>query len=133
LPDINIVSHDWFLYQLITAIDGLFIFDNVPQVIYRQHSSSLIGENTSLISKLIRFKLVMEGRYSQWSALNISALNLIRDKIASHNLDTLDIFIKLRDAKKMKDRLRLLNVSGIYRQSRSETIFLMIAVIFKKI
>jgi hypothetical protein len=75
----------------------------------------------------------MEGHYSQWSALNISALNLIRDKIASHNLDTLDIFIKLRDAKKMKDRLRLLNVSGIYRQSRSETIFLMIAVIFKKI
>ena len=48
-------------------------------------------------------------------------------------IQTLDYFKQARTAQSLKDRIRLLNISGVFRQSRQGTLSLFIAVIIRMI
>ena len=58
---VNVPSHDWWLYQLLSGHGGVVYFDLQPMVQYRQHPDSLIGENQSLSSKIDRLGMVLNG------------------------------------------------------------------------
>ncbi len=129
----KVVSHDWWLYQLITAVDGSFYYDKEPSLIYRQHSQSVVGANTSMVSQIDRLSMVLRGSFKSWNDINISAMEQMVHIMTPSALETLTNFKLARSAKSFKDRLRLLNVSGIYRQNRQGTLSLFVAVLFKKI
>ena len=39
--------HDWWIYLLVTAIDGQVLFDPAPSMLYRQHGANAIGASWS--------------------------------------------------------------------------------------
>lgn len=133
ISPVKVVSHDWWMYQLITAIEGYFYYDKEPSLIYRQHPQAVVGANTSMVSRINRLSMVLKGRFKQWNDINIAALDQIRHLMSPTAIETLDYFKQARTAKLFKDRIRLLNISGIFRQSRQGTLSLFIAVIIRMI
>lgn len=125
-------SHDWWLYQLTTGAGGDVFYDPVPQVLYRQHQDALVGGNNSAGAKLERISMVFRGQFRRWSDQNIAALENARPFLKHGTKETLELFKTMRGAK-LKDRFRLLEVAGLYRQTWRGTISLLLAALFKKI
>ena len=57
---ISVISHDWYTYLLVTSIGGEVIYDPVPQILYRQHADNIIGSNQGFLSKVSRFKKLLD-------------------------------------------------------------------------
>jgi glycosyltransferase involved in cell wall biosynthesis len=129
---VKVPSHDWWLYQLVTGAGGGVYFDQVPRVMYRQHPQSLVGENTSLVARLDRVKMVLNGKFRAMISENINAMGSNLQMLTPENLEIFYLFKKMR-GQRLKDRVRLLEVCGIYRQSWRGTVSLMIATMLKKI
>jgi hypothetical protein len=125
-------SHDWWLYQLVTGAGGTVIYDRVPQVLYRQHKDALVGGNTSILQNIERFSAVLRGRFKRWCDLNNSALLAAEEYFLNETKETLNLF-RLMRAAKLKDRVRLFGVVGLYRQSRLGTICLYLALLVKNV
>lgn len=128
----EVASHDWWLYQLVKGAGGEFYYDPKPALLYRQHSNAAIGANTSFKAKIERIFFVFNGRFKKWNDLNYAALSNCRHLLTKDNQDILDIFGTFRGAK-LKDRVRLLEVCGLYRQTWRGTLFLWLATMFNVI
>jgi glycosyltransferase involved in cell wall biosynthesis len=128
----KVISHDWWLYQLVTGAGGIFHYDPVPSVLYRQHPGGIVGSNNSFRSKIKRLRYVLSGRFQQWNDINYAALNSTRHLLSEESNDILDILERFRGAR-LKDRIRLLNVCGLYRQTWQGTLSLWVATIINKI
>lgn len=114
---VRIVAHDWWIYLVVTAVNGLFLFDESPSLLYRQHSQNLVGTNHSTLGATVRrMRRVMEGRYSDWMETNISMLSGVRELMPAENCETLRTFQRARTATGIK-RLVLLYMSGVRRQT----------------
>ena len=125
-------SHDWWLYQLVTGAGGVMYHDPKPHILYRQHDRSLVGSNTSLKSLLIRLRMLMNGRFKDWTDKNIQSLNMAINFLKPEHIETLKLLKKMRNAN-FKDRLRLMQVCGLYRQTGRGTLSLVIASMLGKI
>jgi glycosyltransferase involved in cell wall biosynthesis len=125
-------AHDWWLYQLVTGAGGLMYYDPEPHILYRQHDRSLVGSNTSLKSLLIRFGMLLNGRFKKWTDENIQSLNQAINFLKPEHIETLKLLEKMRNAN-FNDRLRLIQVSGLYRQTKRGTFSLAIASMLGKI
>ena len=129
---VNVPSHDWWLYQLISGADGYVFYDPVPYLLYRQHKGALVGGNSSLSAKIERVVMLLQGRFQDWNTQNIAALKEVKHLIAKNQQDILNFFEILRGAS-VKDRFRLIEICGLYRQTRRGTFSLFLAALFKKI
>jgi len=129
---LNIVSHDWWLYIVVTGLGGNVFYDKNPFILYRQHKNSVVGSNVSLISKFNRLLFVLKGRYKNWNSQNINELIKIKNDLIFENRKTLELFSLMRDAN-FKDRIRLFQVCGLYRQTRAGSLSLIIALLIKKL
>ena len=125
-------SHDWWVYQLVTGVGGIVFYDPLPQVLYRQHKNTVLGSNNSFLARMKRFRMLIEGHFKNWSDKNILLLSNIYQLLTHGSKESLNLFIVMRNAK-LKDRFRLLEVAGLYRQTWLGTISLLIAALFKKI
>jgi glycosyltransferase involved in cell wall biosynthesis len=125
-------SHDWWLYQLVTGAGGVMYYDPKPHILYRQHDRSLVGSNTSLKSLLIRFGMLLNGQFKKWTDQNIQSLNQAINFLKPEHIQTLKLLEKMRNAN-FNDRLRLIQVSGLYRQTKRGTFSLAIASMLGKI
>lgn len=128
----NVPSHDWWTYQLISGAEGEVYYDSTPQLLYRQHEDALIGGNNSFSAKLERLSMLLEGRFHNWNTQNIAALNEAKHLLARNHQEILALFEKLRVAK-LRDRFRLMEICGLYRQTRRGTLSLFLAALLKKI
>ncbi len=115
-PDVKVASHDWWVYLLITAVGGTILYDSVPSVSYRMHGRNVIGSNESALAKVLRARLLWQGRYKSWAEMNVAALERIENLMTEENRKTFDLF---RHARKQSliPRVCGLMRSGIYRQS----------------
>ena len=129
---VNHPSHDWWLYQLVTGVGGVVFYDEKPQVLYRQHKDAMVGGSNSVISKIERISIVFKGQFRTWGDMNIAALFSIEQFLTNGSKETLELFSRMRNAN-LRDRLRLMEVAGLYRQSWRGTISLLLAALFKKI
>ena len=129
---LQIISHDWWLYQLVTGAAGHVVYDPIPTILYRQHGNNLVGENRSLRSKFERLSRLLNGSFSKWNDVNIAALVKSREYLHHEAVVILELFVRLRNAQ-IKDRLRLVQVCGFYRQTWQGTLSLMVAAVFKKL
>jgi glycosyltransferase involved in cell wall biosynthesis len=129
---VNHPSHDWWLYQLVTGVGGIVFYDPTAQILYRQHKNALVGGNSSIFARIERISMIFKGRLRKWSDLNIAALSSVESILNSSNRETLELFKRMRNAP-FKDRLRLMEVAGLYRQTWRGTISLILAALLRKI
>ena len=123
---LNIVSHDWWLYQLVSGAGGAVIYDTESHILYRQHGENMVGENRSIGARLNRLKRLMNGVFKTWMDRNLSALDSCKAVLTVENRDLVTELTNLRR------RGRLARVIGIYklrlrRDSILENIGLVIA------
>ena len=130
--DIDLVSHDWWAYQLITGHEGVVYFDHWPSVKYRQHPANRVGQNRSLRAKFYRASLLCNGTFKKSNKKNINAINRYRDSISSENLQCLDHFLAISQANIFK-RIIYLAKSKVYRQRFYENVALVIAALLGKV
>jgi glycosyltransferase involved in cell wall biosynthesis len=128
----KVVSHDWWLYQIVIGAGGIFYYDLEPSLLYRQHTNAVVGANSSFRARVDRIFFVFNGRFKNWNDLNYAALNNIRNLLTKDSQDILDIFGRFRGAH-LKDRMRLFEVCGLYRQTWQGTLSLWLAAIINKI
>ena len=130
--DIKIISHDWWLYMVVSGCGGSIFYDAQPSVRYRQHANNLVGMNSSNSARLSRLHMLLKGRFRFWMEINIMALQRLRSELTPENLIVLDCFTKARKLP-LLPRLIGLYRSGIYRQTFFDNIALIVAAIFKKL
>jgi glycosyltransferase involved in cell wall biosynthesis len=125
----NVVLHDWWLYQLVSAAGGTAFYDPQPMLRYRQHPDNLIGSNQGVRARLLRIRLMLGGRFRDWNETNLAALRrLPADLITPDNRRTLDLFASARSAP-LPRRLVELWRSGVRRQSLLDDLGLLLAAL----
>lgn len=115
--DHEIVSHDWWVYQLVSAAGGAIVYDPQPSLEYRQHGGNILGSNSTTRARLTRLRMMIRGRLIAWNDLNIAALDALRPHLHPDSIATLDRFKALRAARLPPVRLFHLWRSGIHRQT----------------
>jgi glycosyltransferase involved in cell wall biosynthesis len=128
----KIIAHDWLLYLLISACDGLIVYDPYPTVDYRQHENNLIGGQRRLLHKVRSLTNVSGSQYRHWNEKNIEAISAILSSVPKANLVTFNAFSSARNGSLFK-RLLMLRRSGVYRQTASGNAILYIAALLNKI
>jgi len=129
---VDVPSHDWWLYLLVSGIGGEVYYDQVPQILYRQHNDSIVGENRSFGSRCFRAYTLLRGRFRNWNTKNIEALCVVNGMLTEDNQEILRLFKLMRGAK-LIDRFRLMEVCGLYRQTWRGTMTMYLAALLKKI
>lgn len=127
--NIDVVSHDWWVYQVVTGCGGVVRYDDQPSVRYRQHDKNQIGNSPSI---LMRLNALRRGLSREWYARHIDALDRIYADLTPSNKILLDEFRQARNSP-LVQRLTSLRRSTVHRQTLSGNVALWIAAIFKKI
>ena len=128
----SVRMHDWWIYQIVSAF-GEIIYDNESRILYRQHSSNIVGVKSVFImqyqERIRRF--LKYGRVQLVTAQaeefrKIYGLSLPKDKkiILNRFIDERKTFI---------GRLRYAFSGEVYRQSKIDDIIFRILIILNRI
>lgn len=131
-PEVDVVSHDWWTYQLVSGAGGSIHYDLEPMLFYRQHESNLIGANNTLKARLKRMRLLLNGGFKAWNDRNVRTLDRVRYLLKPENRALLDTLIEVRSRPLPRNLLRLYK-SGIQRQTIPSNLMLFVAAAFKKL
>ncbi len=130
---VDIVSHDWWLYILCELTGGRTYYDPTSSILYRQHEGSLIGANTSLSAKIRRGFMVLKGRFKAYNDKHLEAFATINLKLASpKNIHIVDRFYHDRD-KGLLARFQMIRNLGLYRQTMDGQLALYLGAILHKL
>jgi glycosyltransferase involved in cell wall biosynthesis len=129
---LSVVSHDWWIYMLVTGAGGRVIFDDKPLIRYRQHDANIIGANNSLSGQFVRVKMLFRDRYKSWNDINEAALEHAISLLLPENRRCFELFRKARSGA-LVHRLWYLWKSGVFRQTLLGSAGLVFATITGKI
>ena len=130
--NIEVVSHDWWAYQVISGCGGIMLYDAVPTLRYRQHGNNAIGQNNTISAKLFRILRLCKGDFKKWNDQSIQALLPMYQELTPQNQNTLDCFRRARKAYFIK-RLFFLKKSGVHRQTAFGNYGILMALLCNKI
>ena len=130
--DVDVPSHDWWLYILVTGAGGVVKYDAVPRISYRQHGGNLVGANKSWTARWSRMVQLFQGRMRSWNAMHWHALLILRGTFTKENQQVLDDFDIVRNGS-LHARLLAFMKSGLHRQTVLGHLGLITAVFFKKV
>jgi glycosyltransferase involved in cell wall biosynthesis len=130
--DANAPAHDWLVYMMITAVGGKILYDSVPTVSYRMHSRNVIGSNDSAGARVVRARLLWQGRFQRWADMNVALLERIQGLMTDENRTTFELFRRSRKLS-LLPRVYGLIRSGIYRQTLLGNIGLAVAALAGKV
>ncbi|MGO4792399.1 glycosyltransferase family 2 protein [Paenibacillus sp. 2KB_20] len=117
----KVLMHDWWFYLLISAF-GTVIYDNMPSMLYRQHSNNVVGGSNSLAGKL-KSKWASFKRHTGKDLLHKQASEFNRiygSRLTGDQKEQLDLFLASRT--RFVDRLHYARKSKLYRQSKAESL-----------
>ena len=129
----DVVAHDWWAYLLITGAGGRVVHGDAPQLKYRQHGGNVIGSNDGVMSKLRRLMMLSNGTMRGWTDSNLAALAQVRDRLTPEAQDLIARMQAMRATKGLWARLRAFWSLGLYRQTRSSTLALWLAVLTRRL
>src|ERR1039457_4707585 len=130
---LDVVLHDWWMYQLVSAVGGAIRYDPQPALKYRQHLDNLIGSNLGWRARFVWLRMLLSGRFRDWNRMDVAALQRVpAHLIKPQNSVVLQLFAKARTASLLK-RLYYLKQSGVYRQTLLGNIGLLAATLLKRI
>ncbi|WP_435606588.1 glycosyltransferase family 2 protein [Pseudomonas knackmussii] len=130
--DSNIIAHDWWAYILVSGCGGRVFYDPSPHTGYRQHGKNLIGSNSSLRDRFVRFRRMLAGTFRGWNDENLKAISPLRHLLTEESQATLQLFEHARRAS-LPRRLYLIGKSGIYRQTLPGNLGLVAAAILQRL
>jgi hypothetical protein len=128
---LEVVSHDWWAYQIITGAGGIAHYDDQPSLKYRQHGSNVLGSNIGWRARLARTRMLLGGRFVTWNDVNLKALKSTAGLLDPASSATLDLVMRGRIAS-LPARLLLFYRSGVYRQTLVDNIGMVVAMVLKK-
>ena len=108
------------------------MYDPESTILYRQHSSSLIGANTGIMAKLRRLGMLIRGVYRDYNSKHLDTFNQVNLPSTKANIKLIDDFFIKRD-KAMLERLRMIQGLGLYRQNLDGQIALYLGAILHKL
>lgn len=126
------VSHDWLAYLVVTGCGGRIYYDSWPSLRYRQHDTNLVGCNIGLATRLIRIKMLLNGRFQDWNNRNIKVLLRTSHLLTPENRSTLKCWDELRQ-QPLLPRLARFVRTGLYRQTLAGNLGLLAALICRRI
>ena len=129
---LDIYSHDWWFYLLVSALGGTVFYDPKPLVLYRQHGSNIVGMNTTWSQKWRRIQMLLAGDFSQWNMRNIAALAYFRPQMSAHIQNIFDCFVRARKQTLFR-RIASMKAAGVYRQTALGNAGLWFAIFTNKI
>ncbi len=130
--DVNVASHDWWSYILVSGCGGQVFYDPEPSIRYRQHSGNFIGTNNSFLARLKRVYMLFQNRFKTWNQGHIDSLSKMDHRLTPEKKETLKLFSEARESSFPK-RLLKLKKSKVYRQTLLGNIGLITACILKKL
>ena len=130
--DIDVASHDWWLYILVSGVGGHLLHDTQPAVDYRQHPYSLVGSNLGWQARIKRLRMLNAGYFREWNSRHLKLCSTFESILTEENKKIMEYFCQARQAA-FPARLWYASRSGIFRQTTIGNIGLLIAVIFNKI
>lgn len=128
---IDVISHDWWTYLVVSGAGGKIYYDKFLALKYRQHHNNLVGMNNSFKAKLKRFKGILKGTLQGYIQSNVKLLGLNQINLTKRNLKTLNYFKKARKVKSKK-RFFYFFKSGVFRQTIVGHMGLIFAVLIRK-
>ena len=130
--DVDVITHDWWLYMLVTGCGGVAHYDAQPALGYRQHEQNLVGSNAGWRARYARARRLLAGRFSDMNLRNIAALGRIEPRLDIESRRVLAEFVRARQSWLIP---RILGVarSGVYHHTRLGTAGLVVATLFKKL
>jgi hypothetical protein len=129
---LDVVSHDWWAYQLVSGSGGVVHYDPEPHIDYRQHSANRIGSNKSVRARWKRLRMVLEGGFAVWNEINIAALQRSRHLLTDDARAALDTYDVMRTGS-LAARLTTFAKSRMRRQTLLGNFALLAAVLLRKV
>lgn len=129
---VDVITHDWWAYLVVTGCGGRVFYDTHPSLRYRQHDANLVGMNSSWPARLVRMRMLWQGRFRELNDKHIIALQRISHRLTPENKTILERFANAR-GRWLVPRLVGLYRSKVYRQTLLGNIGLVVAGIFGKI
>ncbi len=130
--NLEVVSHDWWTYLLVSAAGGEVIYDPRPSLQYRQHTHNIVGSNRGLRARIRRTTRALQNRSRNWNSINIQALKSVESLITVENRRVLDQFARARD-ESLVPRMIGIWRSGVYLQTWTGNTSLFAATLLNKI
>jgi len=130
--EIPIVSHDWWVYLVVTGCGGEVFYDSSPSLGYRQHGKNLVGSNVGWAARYRRIIASFNGRFTVWNDINLCALTALHSHLSKESKSTFTNFAQLRRTPSIT-RLSGILQSGLYRQTLQGNISLIVAALLGKI
>lgn len=126
---VEMVAHDWWVYQLVSAAGGVVHYDAAPCLKYRQHGGNAVGSKVGLAALVQRGRSLLPGRRVKANDIHINALRSVRALLAPESVRSLELFAAARDAVLLQ-RARLLRQSGVYRQGALDNVAMFVDIVF---
>lgn len=129
--NMSAAAHDWWTYMIVTGCGGKVFYDHAPSLRYRQHGSNLMGLDTSVKAKLVRWRLMWHGRLRRWNDANLASLMGLRALLTEESCRVLEHFMR---ARLLPFPLNLVELwrSGVHRHSLVSNLSMIVALVFKK-
>lgn len=127
------VWHDWTTYLVVTAMGGDVGFDEVPGVLYRQHSANVVGSNHGFMAQLKRLGPVWAGRYKRWTDKNLESMRDIGPVMSAEAADCMGSFERMRTASSALERIRMFRNSSVRRQGLASNASLLFALVINRV
>lgn len=114
----DVISHDWWVYQLMSGAGAAIHRDAAQVVLYRQHRENLMGRNDTAKARAARLSMLFDGRFADWLARNQRALEPVADLLTQENRAILQRFGALLESRGPRALSAALAL-GLYRQTRA--------------
>ncbi len=129
----EIVSHDWWITQILTATGGQVIYDPKPMLYYRQHAHNLVGENRSPRAQIRRLAQLLDGRFRQAMDVNLRALQQSSHRFTPEAQQLIARFVLARRCRTPIGRVLRLYRAGVWRQGKTGTAALYLAALIGRL
>ncbi|MTH78908.1 glycosyltransferase family 2 protein [Paracoccus aestuariivivens] len=122
----NVISHDWFCYQILSGAGAQIHRDSEQVVLYRQHPQNVMGRNDTKAARAARAAMLFDGSFADWLARNQIALEQASHLLSPENRLLLQDFGKLIRANGPAALAKMIS-TRLYRQSAIGTAAVMLA------
>jgi glycosyltransferase involved in cell wall biosynthesis len=126
VPDVAVVAHDWWAYQLVSGAGGTVIYDPEPFVSYRQHAENLIGGNQGWRARMLRLRMLAGGTLAEYTDTNLAALARAAPLLTPDARAKAALLVRLR-GESLWRRIALMRELALYRQTQVGTVSLWLA------
>lgn len=124
----GVISHDWWVYQILAGAGAAIHRDAAQVLLYRQHRQNVMGRNDTARAKAARASMLFDGSFADWLGRNQTALEAAADLMLPENREVLRRFGDLLTAPGYRALAEMRRLH-LYRQSRAGTAAVMAAAL----